>query len=25
MKDPIYTIREAAIINFRQLTVIFGE
>jgi serine/threonine-protein phosphatase 2A regulatory subunit A len=25
MKDPIYTIREAALINFKQLTVIFGE
>jgi len=25
MKDPIYTIRDAAVINFKQLTVIFGE
>lgn len=25
MKDPIYTIREASLTNFKQLTVIFGE
>jgi serine/threonine-protein phosphatase 2A regulatory subunit A len=25
MKDPIYTIRDASLINFKQLTVIFGE
>jgi len=25
MKDPIYTIRETSLTNFKQLTVIFGE
>ena len=25
LKDPIYTIREAALNNFRQLIVVFGE